>query len=180
MGISMSGLQLIETLKASGAEDVFFERWAGQFAKTNNAAVDARTAGEWLSALPAFLRRAQRRGDLGNRRARVMDAELSMGTLVAFQALMAGLLGPVAELFSLGTTVQQTLSDLARLDDVLAHERDPALQEAEVLPRVRRGRGRHRERGFAHDEAKGRGRASRVAFGYSPLAAPLIQAFSCP
>ena len=49
----VSGISMIETIKAAGAENAFFERWAGYQALTNRDAVRATRLNEYLGSLPA-------------------------------------------------------------------------------------------------------------------------------
>lgn len=54
MGTSMNGVQMIETLKATGGENEFFSRWGGYQAKTIRAEQDMDFYGQTLSAVPPF------------------------------------------------------------------------------------------------------------------------------
>ena len=54
-GVSISGLQSMETLKASGLESEFFSRWAGYYAKAINARQEMDTTNQMLGVLPSFL-----------------------------------------------------------------------------------------------------------------------------
>ena len=60
-----------------------------------------------------------------------MDGEMTIGTLVAFQALMFGFLGPVNGLVELGASLQEIQGELRRLDDVLGYQVDPGVLPAD-------------------------------------------------
>jgi NHLM bacteriocin system ABC transporter peptidase/ATP-binding protein len=164
MGTAMGGLQTIETLKATGSESDFFARWSGYQAKVLNAQQELALHTQLLAAVPPFLLAASTVLLLGIGGARVMDGQLSMGMLIAFQALMLAFLAPVNRLVELGSTLQEVRGDMGRLDDVLRAERDPRLAAGP-------------EEG-GPDEAKLSGRLELrgVSFGYSPLDPPLIEA----
>jgi ABC-type bacteriocin/lantibiotic exporter with double-glycine peptidase domain len=55
MGISMAGLQMIETYKATGAEDEFFSTWAGYQAKALNATQRVANSSVVLTLAPTLL-----------------------------------------------------------------------------------------------------------------------------
>ena len=169
MGTAMGGLQTIESLKATGSESDFFARWAGYQAKVINASQQIGLTNQVLSTVPQFLLAINTALLLGVGGMRVMDGHLSMGMLMAFQALMLAFVNPVNSLVSLGGTLQEVKADMNRLDDVLRARQDPgagAIGEAD--PAAEGGR----------VKLSGHLELRNVTFGYSPLDAPLIENFS--
>jgi NHLM bacteriocin system ABC transporter peptidase/ATP-binding protein len=164
MGTAMGGLQTIETLKATGSESDFFARWSGYQAKVLNAQQELALHTQLLAAVPPFLLSVSTVLLLGIGGMRVMDGHLSMGMLIAFQALMLAFLAPVNRLVELGSTVQEVRGDMSRLDDVLGAERDPRLAEDRDGDADGGGEAR----------LAGRLELRGVSFGYSPLDPPLV------
>jgi ABC-type bacteriocin/lantibiotic exporter with double-glycine peptidase domain len=171
----MGGLMNIENLKAQGAESDFFARWAGYHAKTANAQHQLALQTLLLGALPPLLLAVSTALLLGIGGLRVMEGRLSMGMLVAFQALMLAFLSPVNRLVSMGTSLLEVKAGLDRLDDVLRSEPDPvgdfsAAAGEEGAEEAQAGAPPRRLAG--HVELR------RVSFGYSRLEPALIQDFS--
>ncbi|HEX8113155.1 MAG TPA: cysteine peptidase family C39 domain-containing protein, partial [Kofleriaceae bacterium] len=117
----IGGLQTIETIKATGSEAEFFARWTGFQAKVVNGQQRFGEATVKLAAAPPLLSSLATIATLGLGALRVMDGQLSMGMLVAFQSLMASFLLPVNELVRLASTLQEAHSGLRRLDDALRY-----------------------------------------------------------
>lgn len=168
LGTAMAGLQSIETLKAMGAEADFFARWSGYQAKAVGTEQRLKVETEMLAAVPRLLMPVSTALILGLGGLRVMDGAVSMGMLVAFQALMLGFITPVNRMVDLGGTLQEASGDLARLDDVLSAPAD--------LPPARGGE--EDDSLAAAPKLSGWLELRNVTFGYSPLDPPLIDGFS--
>lgn len=167
-GVSIAGLQCMETLKASGLESDFFSRWAGYYAKAIRADQDLGIANERLGVVPVLLSSVTSAVILVAGGFRVMNGGFSLGMLVAMQTLMQSFLEPVNGLVNLGSTIQELQGDLTRLDDVLHEAPDPRVCaspadgiEADAPPRLR---------GFLE--------LKNVTFGYDRLNPPLIDNLS--
>jgi NHLM bacteriocin system ABC transporter peptidase/ATP-binding protein len=167
MGAAMGALQTIDTLKATGAESGFFARWSGYQAKVITAQQQLQLTTFTLSAAPPLLMAINTALIMGLGGGRIIDGRLTVGMLIAFQALLLAFLGPVNHMVNLGGTVQEIKGDMIRLDDVLRAEVDPALG-AEELPLV----------DPSGAKLSGALELRNVSFGYSPLAPPLIEEFS--
>ncbi|MEM8933753.1 MAG: NHLP family bacteriocin export ABC transporter peptidase/permease/ATPase, partial [Acidobacteriota bacterium] len=74
-----------------------------------------------LSAVPPYLTAQATAIILGVGSQRVIEGDLSLGGLVAFQALMAAFLLPVQQFVGLGGQLQTIEGDMNRLDDVLRY-----------------------------------------------------------
>ena len=173
IGVSMGGLQLIETLKASGGESDFFSHWAGQYAKVVNAEQEMEVSSQVVSLVPPLLAGLNTILILGLGALRVMDGHMTIGMLVAFQSLMASFSGPVEQLVGLGGALQEVEGDIARLDDVLRHPKDPLVESSAPSPRNTPPNARP-----IPGRLSGRVALDGVTFGYNPRADPLIRDFS--
>jgi ATP-binding cassette subfamily C protein len=170
-GVSISALQSIETIKASGLETNFFARWSGYYTKAINSQQDLAVTNQVLGVLPTFLSALASTLLLLVGGFRIVDGHLSIGMLVAFQSMMQSFQQPVDNLVQFGSTLQELYGDLIRLDDVLENpiEQKVAADNSDrysfspvlTTPKL-----------------KGEIRLRNVTFGYSHLEAPLIDNFS--
>jgi len=166
-GVSMGGLQMIESLKATGSETDFYARWAGYWAKLQNSAQALAVSTIIMSSFPVILTSLNTAAILTIGGLRVMDGAMTIGMLIAFQSLMASFLGPVNSLVGLATNLQEMLADVTRLDDILNHDIDPRLKledEADVVDETAK--------------LEGSIELKDISFGYAKLAPPLIDGFS--
>ena len=164
-GTAIGGLQTIETLKATGGESDLFTRWAGYQAKVVNGRQELERYTQLLDAVPPLLVAVNTALILGIGGIRVMNGDMTLGGLVAFQVLMASFIAPINRLVSLGGRLQMVEGDMNRLDDVLRYRTDPSAAAGPAQP-VAEGEPVKLE---GHLELRG------VTFGYSRLDPPLIE-----
>ena len=169
MGTAMGGLQTVETLKATGSESDFFTRWSGYFAKVNNAEQHLGLYTQVLNAVPPMLTAINVALILGLGGLRIMDGQMSMGMLIAFQFLMGSFIAPVNRMVNLGSTLQEAEGDMNRLDDVLRYEQDSQFDGAGDIV------GDSAEDEPALPKLTGQLELRNISFGYSPLEPPLIE-----
>ena len=169
-GAAMAGLQAIETLKATGTESDFFSTWGGYQTSAVNAQQSMGALSASLSSVPSFVNQTVTGLVLGVGGLLIIDGDLTIGGLVAFQALMGNLTGPVQQFVGLGAQLQQVKGDLRRLDDVLNYPLDP-LAELDEAPAV------DADEGLAA-LLSGALEMRHVTFGYDRLGAPLIEDFN--
>jgi NHLM bacteriocin system ABC transporter peptidase/ATP-binding protein len=174
-GVSISALQSMETLKASGLESDFFSRWAGYYAKAINAKQEMDVTNQTLGVLPSFLSTMSSMLLLVVGGLRVIDGYLSIGMLVAFQSLMQEFLAPVNNLVTLGSDLQEVEGNLNRLDDVLRNPIDLQL-EKESKGDAEKFSPYHPTSQAPHPSVRLQGYVElrNVTFGYNRVAAPLI------
>lgn len=163
MGTSMDGLMLIETLKASGWETDFFARWAGFQARFARSLQDMSRTSIPLDLAPRLLSGLNSTAILAIGGLRVMSGEMSMGSLIAFQMLVASFMGPINTLVSLGAKLQSFHGDVKRLDDAL-HASIDALPEDDV-------------ENADGTRLSGALELRQLSFGFSRMEPPLLENF---
>ena len=162
-GVAMSGIAMVDSLKAGGGADSFFSRFTGYQAKAVSSSQRLGEASRILEITPALLATLNTTAILLIGGDMVINGELSAGELVAFQLLTTALLAPVNGLVNLNTMLQEVHGDLARVDDILHYP----IEEPAPGP-IPTG---------LREKLSGRVQIRDLAFGYSPLEDPLIDGF---
>lgn len=120
-GFAKQGLGMIEAYKAAGLEDLFRERLSAMYARVLNLRQGLARRRMRLTALPGLTGLALGGLVLVIGADMVIRGELTLGMLIAFQALMAGFLAPMAQLVQLGARIQDGQACIQVLDDTLRH-----------------------------------------------------------
>jgi ATP-binding cassette subfamily C protein len=182
-GVAIAGLQSIETLKASGLESDFFARWAGYYTKAINAQQELGLVNRVLGVLPSLLSSLTAISLLVIGGFQVLQGNLTIGMLVAFQLLMQSFQQPVNRLVQFGSLLQTLEGNLQRLDDVLVNPVDTQLQV--VQTEAVKADKRHEAApsllpafSALSPRLQGYIDLKNITFGYSPLEAPLIDQFN--
>ncbi len=163
---TMNGIEMIETIKASGAENGYFERWAGFQASVNSSSVKFALLNQYLGMVPAALQQIANLAVLILGVALIINGAFTAGMLLAFQGFMASFLAPMNALIGVGQSVQEMRSSMERIEDVMNYPPD-----VEYLP----GTGEDERE---YEKLGGALTMRGVTFGYSRLAPPLIENFN--
>ena len=183
-GATVAGIEMIETIKASGAENGYFERWAGFSASVNAADVQATRLNRFWNALPGLVRSLSEIAILMIAVLLIIREQFTAGMLMAFQSFMSSFMVPVNELLHVSTSVQAMKSSMERVEDVLNYEPDVTFTELpeEEKPSPAADDDDDFDLAFGSDSAyaklSGGVELRNVTFGYSKLAEPLIRDFS--
>jgi ATP-binding cassette subfamily C protein len=180
-GVSIAALQSIETLKASALESDFFSRWSGYYTKAATSQQQLEITNQILGVLPIFLTALTSMSILVVGGLRVMDGDLTIGMLVAFQSLMLSFQQPVNTLVNFGSTLQELEGDLNRLEDVLGNSLDIEVEKLHVGAQCLRPYLRPLRPNQTSDiiqNLEGHIELRNITFAYSPVDPPLIKNFN--
>lgn len=167
-GIEINGLRSIETLKSTALDNVFFKRWSGNHAKIIGTQQQLSLYNLLISILPNLLSGISSVLILYVGSYRVIEGFLTIGTLIAFQSLLASFNGPLTTLLAIGSKIQEIPGDIARIEDVLHQAEDARFavrkEKTDFVPLSS-------ETGVSIV-------MKDITFGYSLLDPPLIQHFN--
>ena len=177
-GHTMNGISMIETLKASGLENDFFQQWSGQEAKVVIQNQKMSMLSQAVSQFPQSLRQILNLLTLVVGAFRVMSGDITMGMLVAFQTLQASFMEPVTQFLQMGKEIQSTQADMNRLDDVMnypAQKRYKDDFEAEEGKSLSDKVAADSKKSLCVKKLQGYISLKNVTFGYDKLSKPLIE-----
>ncbi len=163
-GAVSAGLSITDSIKASGVEQQYSNRLLGHQAK--------------LSALEQTLnRRQQILGIIPGAAGRIVDVllllfgglmiirgQMTMGMLFAFNSLYDSFCEPVDALVGFFSSTQQMRSAIGRVEDIERYDQDVQYSYRQTSPKGGRLHGRVELRS--------------IAFGYSPVAPPVVSGFN--
>ena len=165
-GATASGIEMIETIKASGSENGFFKKWAGFQASVNKQDVRAFKVDTYLGIIPVFFTAISNYAVLILGVGMVMRGNFSLGAVLMFQGFLTAFMGPAGTLISAGQILQEMRARMERVEDVMEYPDDPMLTM-------------HRDNeGQTLSKLEGSVELKNITFGYSKLQQPLIKDFS--
>ena len=165
IGAATAGLEMMDSIKAGGMEQDFFAGWAGYQTKLLNGEQRMGTTLQLLSALPVLMTALDGAVILALGAGQILVNQMTIGTLVAFQGLLASFILPINHLVGFADEIQDLSVYVERLEDVYDY---PASGEQNSAT------GGAQERG----KLSGSLEIRNLSFGYSRLEPPLIEGFS--
>lgn len=165
-GATVAGIEMIETIKSSGAENGFFERWAGYQSSVNTQKVRYEKLSQYLGALPSLVSSVTNSAVMMAGVWLTINGEFTAGMILAFQGFLTEFGEPAMTLVSAGQTIQEMRTDMERVEDVMQYPEDAVYgPETQLRDDVE------------YDKLSGSVVMRGVTFGYSRLAEPLIEDF---
>ena len=164
-GTTVAGIEMIETIKASGAENGFFEKWAGYQASVNTNQVRFQRINQLLGLLPELINALCGTAVLITGVFLAMEGAFTIGMIMAFQGFLSSFVSPAMTLISAGQSLQEMRTDMERIEDVMKYPTDPVFDSTPAEE-------------DEYDKLSGNIELKNVTFGYSRLAEPLIRDFS--
>jgi len=165
-GVLMSGLMMVESIKANGSEGDLFAKWVGYAAKASVATQEMKLWTMKVKLLPLLLGGLNSALIMTVGGFSIMEGIMTAGIYTAFNNLIAKFHEPVQKLLSLGNVLQNTEMQMRRLDDVRRYKTD-SLNYPDENQTV----------SFTGNRLSGELTLKDVSFGYSPLDPPLIEHF---
>ena len=163
---TVSGIEMIESIKASGAENGFFQRWAGYQASVNSGQVKYLRIDQKYGLIPIFLSTVTTYLIQFLGIYLVINGEFTLGLVYAFQGYLGSFMGPAHTLIGADQTLLELRTKMERIDDVMEYPDDPMVKESELDTKV------------DYKKLSGKIELRNVTFGYSKLDEPLIKDFS--
>ena len=163
---TVSGIKMVETIKASGAENGYFQRWADYQASVNAQSMHFTVLNQYLGMIPAFITTLANAAVLVLGIWLCMRGEFTLGMVTAFQSFLMSFMTPAMTMIRAGQTIQEMRTQMERVEDVMEYPEDARFTDGSAME----------EEDF--DKLSGEVELRNVTFGYSRLAPPLIENFS--
>lgn len=163
---AVAGIEMIETIKASGTENGYFARWSGFQASVNTQKVRYERLNAYLGMIPTLVTTLTNTVVLAMGVWYAMEGSFTVGMITAFQAFLAAFTAPATALVYAGQTMQEMRTRMERVEDVMQYPVDVREEQDDDAG----------ESGYA--KLTGEVELKNVTFGYSRLAPPLIEDFS--
>lgn len=162
---TVQGIDMIETIKSSGAESGFFRKWAGYQASVNAQNVKEVKTNRFIGMIPAFFSTIANYAVLILGIHLTMKGEFTLGGVTMFQGFLGAFMSPAMTLITAGQTIQEMRTQMERVEDVMEYPEDE-----NVVSKVTED--------AEYVKLKGKVELKNITFGYSRLEPPLIEDFS--
>ena len=165
-GTTVSGIEMIETIKASGAENGFFNKWAGYQASANSGSVAFSKVNYYIGLIPTIVSSLASLTITGIGVYLTFKGKFTIGMISAFQGYLSSFTAPATTFISAGQTIQEMRTEMERIEDVMKYPDDPMMNVPDYPNEVN------------FDKLSGNVELKTVTFGYSKLDEPLIKDFN--
>lgn len=182
---TLAGISMIETIKAAGAENGFFEKWAGYQASANEGTYESDMSQNTIGTIPTIFSAVCSNVILAIGLYLTMKGEFTIGMITAFQGYLQSFMGPAGNYITAYRNIQNMQTEMDRVDDVMNYPLDPLYEGTgdEKVTDAAKGTdagAQNESKADSHGYAKLSGNVvlKDVTFGYSRLAEPIIENFN--
>ena len=165
-GEQLQTLQLIPEVKISGLEENLLTKLIGRKIKWLNESSQLAIKRSIIEALPTFLNSGSYAIILFFGGHKVLEGQITLGVLVAFQGLMMQFLNPIRQMLSHFADIQETQGNIDRIDDIFSQGEESSSQVQELSSEI------SSTITFPLLELK------NITFGYQKLKPPLLKEFN--
>lgn len=165
---TVAGIEMVETIKASGAENGFFRRWAGYQASVNTQSVRFARMNQYIGMIPSIVSMLCNSAVMFLSVWFAIEGNFTVGMISAFQGFLGSFTAPASSFISASQSLQEMRTSMERIEDVMQYPEDVCYQTETP------------ENGEEISYAKltGNIELKNITFGYSRLANPIIEDFS--
>lgn len=162
---TLSGISMIETIKASGAENGFFENWVATKAAVDEKEVEFMRNNTYLEAIPQMVSNMANYAILIGGVFFALNGNFSVGMITAFQGILQSFMGPATTLTNAGQTILEMRTEMERVEDVMQYKTDEYADRGDDDSHV-------------FEKLSGNIQVKNLTFGYSRLDKPFIKDFN--
>ncbi len=163
---TVAGIEMIETIKASGAENGFFEKWSGYQASVIAQSVRYEKVNQYIGMIPQMISGITNAIVLVLGVWLTMEGKFTIGMVMAFQGFLLAFTEPANQLITAGRAIQEMRTEMERIDDVMKYPDDIICMERPYIENE------------GYGKLSGNIEMKNVSFGYSRLGEPLIKDFN--
>ena len=164
--LTMTGMQMIETIKASGSENGYFRNWAGLQAAVNKQQISYERLNAFFGMVPLIMSEASNTIILVLGVYLVIRGKFTPGMIMAFQSYLSSFMSPAVSLIGAGQMIQEMRTDMERMEEVMEYADAPAVREEPF------------REDLEYNKLRGEIEIRNLSFGYARLKPPLIRDFN--
>ncbi len=157
---------MVETIKSSGAENGYFQKWAGYQASVNAQNVKFSRLNQFLGIIPATLSSIADALVMILGVMLTMQGQFKLGMIMLFQGYLNSFMSPAMTIIAAGQSLQEMRTEMERVEDVMQYPTDPSFSDVPLSENA------------DYSKLSGEVELKDVCFGYSRLGQPLIRDFS--
>lgn len=161
-----SGINMIESIKASGAESGYYAKWLGYHALVSNNEVKMNGINLVFDSISSIISLLMTTFIFMASVYLCMTGSWTVGMITAFSGFLSSFLSPAAKLISFSQTIQELRTSMERIEDVMDYPEESVLKEEPL------------DENKTYDKLKGKVEFKNVSFGYSKLAEPILKNIS--